>query len=377
MGTLGRTSAPVLLFLLCMSYLARLGAAAPPPPGVVIDHVSASTGMYIGSPSIVILPGGDYLASHDFFGPKSGQSVSATTLVFRSSDRGLSWRRTAELKDQFWSNLFLERGAVYLMGTTYEYGRIVIRRSDDGGFTWSPAAFLSSEPGFHTAPVPMARKNGRIWRAMEYHPTGPWGSFEAFVMSAPVNSNLLDAASWSMTNRVAYPVDAPEGKTWLEGNAIVGPRGTVLDILRVANVEKAAILEVQGKAVQFTGLVDFPGGSKKFTIRYDKKSKRYWTLSNPALDRFPKSRTDPASVRNTLVLMSSKDLKTWQVERTVLSHPDPEQHAFQYVDWQFDGDDIVAASRTAFDDETGGAHRAHDANFLTFHRISNFRSNRR
>jgi hypothetical protein len=45
------------------------------------------------------------------------------------------------------------------------------------------------------------------------------------------------------------------------------------------------------------------------------------------------------------------------------------------VDWQFSGKDILVLSRTAFDDEEGGAHRAHDANFLTFHTIRNFRKN--
>jgi hypothetical protein len=368
----GRLKFISILLFWCAACL----SAASPPPGVVIDHISAETGMYIGSPSIVILPGGDYLASHDFFGPKSGQSVSATTRVFRSSDRGQSWRRTAEMKDQFWSNLFVHRGSVYLMGTTYEYGRIVIRRSTDGGNTWSDPAYLTSQPNFHTAPVPIVEKNGRLWRGMEYHPPGPWGSFEAFVISAPVRANLLDAASWTMTDRMPYPAEsAGEGKTWLEGNAVIDPHGKVLDILRVANIEKAAILKVDGKSLKFDGLIDFPGGSKKFTIRYDKKSKLYWTLSNPALDKYERSKTDPASVRNTLALMSSKDLRSWRVERIVLSHPDPEKHAFQYVDWQFDGKDIVVASRTAFDDDAGGAHRAHDANFLTFHRISQFRSN--
>jgi hypothetical protein len=61
------------------------------------------------------------------------------------------------------------------------------------------------------------------------------------------------------------------------------------------------------------------------------------------------------------------------VESVVLLHPDSEKHAFQYVDWLFEGDDIIAVSRTAYDDGQGGAHRAHDANYLTFHRIANFR----
>jgi len=44
-----------------------------------------------------------------------------------------------------------------------------------------------------------------------------------------------------------------------------------------------------------------------------------------------------------------------------------------YADWQFDGDDLIAAVRTAFDDGQSGAHSNHDANFLTFHRVRNFR----
>ena len=49
------------------------------------------------------------------------------------------------------------------------------------------------------------------------------------------------------------------------------------------------------------------------------------------------------------------------------SHPDPEH-------WLFEGDDLIAASRTAYDDGVGGARNAHDANYLTFHRIGKFRT---
>jgi hypothetical protein len=57
----------------------------------------------------------------------------------------------------------------------------------------------------------------------------------------------------------------------------------------------------------------------------------------------------------------------------LLHHPDRVKHAFQYPDWVIEGDDMLVASRTAFDDGEGGAHRAHDANYLTFHRFKNFR----
>lgn len=339
------------------------------PPGVVIDHEAAASRQYVGSPSIVKCRDGAYVASHDFFGPGSTQSVSALSRVFRSEDKGQSWRRVAEMKDQFWSNLFEHRKALYLLGTTYEYGRVVIRKSTDCGKTWSEASYLTQETGYHTAPVPVAVHEGRIWRGMEWHPEGKWGFFEALAISAPVDADLLKAESWRLEPRVKFPKEtAPVGDHWLEGNVIVAPDGKLINVLRVANKEYVALLR-DGKAE----FVPFAGGAKKFTIRWDKKTRRYWTLSNPALEKYPLSATNPAGVRNTLAIMSSPDLKTWTMHQIVLEHPDVEKHAFQYVDWQFEGKDLIIASRTAFDDEQGGAHRAHDANYLTFHRLKNFR----
>lgn len=43
------------------------------------------------------------------------------------------------------------------------------------------------------------------------------------------------------------------------------------------------------------------------------------------------------------------------------------------MDWQFDGPDIIAVCRTAWDDADSGARNFHDANYLTFHRIADFR----
>ncbi len=49
------------------------------------------------------------------------------------------------------------------------------------------------------------------------------------------------------------------------------------------------------------------------------------------------------------------------------------KYGFQYVDWQFDGNDIIAAVRTGFVDDAGGPHNFHDANYLLFRRIADFR----
>ena len=361
-------------------------------PGVVIDHSPAASGRYIGSPSIVILPDGNYLASHDFFGPESGSKTCATTAIFRSTDRGATWHKRAEVQCAFWSNLLVHRGAVYLMGTTGENGKIVIRRSLDDGKTWTHPntavnGQLTPEGHWHTAPVPVVEHAGRLWRAFEnvdIHQ--PWGvHFRAGVLSVPLDADLLVAPNWTFSNFLPRNAEWLNGDFggWLEGNAVVAPGGEVVDVLRVdvsKLPEKAAILKVSadGSKVFFdpsTGFINFPGGATKFSIRHDPKGHGYWSLANIVT---PQAAGDvginvkPSGIRNTLALVYSRDLRQWQVRETILHHPDITHHAFQYVDWQFDGRDIVAAIRTAYDDGQGGAHTFHDANYLTFYRIKDF-----
>lgn len=113
-----------------------------------------------------------------------------------------------------------------------------------------------------------------------------------------------------------------------------------------------------------------PGGAKKFTIRFDPRTNAYWSLTNPVMGH---TERNAGSVRNTLALLRSDDLIHWQIRCILLHHPDVVHHGFQYPDWVFEGDDLIAAIRTAHDDGLGGARNAHDANYLTFHRFENFR----
>jgi hypothetical protein len=354
------------------------------PPGAVIAYSPAETGQYIGCPGIVILPGGACLASHSFFGPGS---TCDRMRVFRSEDRGETWKHAADIEGQFWSTLFLHNGALYLMGTSAEWGHVVIRRSTDCGKTWTQprdrrTGLLLAEGRYHSAPVPVVVHRGRIWRSMEdMHPTVVWGrNFRAFVMSAPADADLLDADNWTASNRLRFDPAWLQGENpgWLEGNVVVTPEGNLVNILRVHAVPdygKAAVAEISedGRTVSFdpeTGFIEFYGGLTKFTIRYDPVTNRYWSLVNKV--------TNPRNAefqRNVLALVSSADLRNWSVESIILRHREGEallqgdKYAFQYADWQFEGDEIVAASRTAFRD----AHNFHDANYLTFHRVPGFR----
>ena len=382
-----------------------------------IKFQDATTQSYLGSPSILRTPSGDILAVHDYFGPQTTEHERALTSVYRSSDNGETWTNVTHILGAFWSGLFEHQGAIYLLGISRHYGSVVIRRSEDNGNTWTKPRDAKSgllfqggpggeAPNYHCAPVPILKKGGRIYRAVEDCDPRIWGpGFKAIVISADEDSDLLDASNWTMSNKLAYdPAWTPkewgelEAPGWLEGNVVEAPEASpptplpagegsqaraqarlpapqeVWNILRFNStpvVDKAAIVKVHDDGARITfdpesGFIDFPGGMTKFTIRRDPHTGLYLTLSNNNTD--PKHPTQ----RNVLSLHASEDLIHWRHVKTLLEDDLPHSWedsvrytGFQYVDWQFDGDDIVYMVRCAYD----GAHNFHDANRMVFGRV--------
>ena len=364
-----------------------------------IKYQDPATKTYLGSPSIVRLPDGSLLATHDYFGPgspRNHEGMECLTSVYKSTDDGLTWTNVTHIVGAAWSGLFVHRGAVYLLGTAAQRGHIVIRRSDDGGLTWTHpldersgllfrAGPGSTPPNYHCAPVPVLEVDGRLYRAFEdLDPPVFAKGFQSFVISAPADADLLDASNWTMSNKLVYDQDAdppewggPAGAGWLEGNVVQAPNGELWNILRNRTtpvVDKASVVRILDEGRRVTDkpfdYIDLPGGKCKFTIRRDPLTDKYWTLSNPVMN------PELHYQRNVLALFVSDDLRRWRHVKTLMDDDQglsekeaADKIGYQYADWQFDGDDIIYIVRTAWN----GAHNFHDANRITFAKVERFR----
>lgn len=348
--------------------------------GIVIDYlhkddpVFLPRGQYIGSPSVARLDDGRLVASHDLFG---GRGTEDFTRVFRSDDHGETWKHIADVDRAFWGKLFVHRSRLYLLACSRQNGDLLLHHSPDGGDTWgSPVALATGS--YHKAPVPIIVHRGRLWTCVEAQ-TGGWpAGFQAVALSVQEEANLLDRTNWTVSRPLPYsPAWLPDGwgipqkaQGFLEGNAVVDSKGNLLNILRYhvsPHFGKALILNIspEGDSLSFNRVIDFPGGMTKFSIRQHPASGVYWSLANRVTDP-----TKPA-MRSVLTLISSDDLDNWRLVRDVLRDDReiaPQYVAFQYVDWLYDGDDIIFVSRTAYN----GAHNYHDANHMTFHRVRDF-----
>lgn len=348
------------------------------------DGAFLFSGSYLGSPSLVKTADGTLLAAMNVFGKRTPQNL---TQIFRSTDRGESWHYVCDLFPCFWGTLFEHRGDIYMLGLSNEYGDLLIGRSRDGGQSFeTPTVLLRSScsrsiGGLHKGALPVVEYQNRLWTSIEYGTWDTGGHFHFMLLSASVDADLTDAASWVFTDPVAYDPDWPGAavglsKGCIEGNAAVSPEGKLCCLLRyeiencVPSYGKILMLSADPslpeQAMKFEKFVDFNGNKTQFFILRDPVGKRYYGIGNRILDKHS------VRNRNILSLYVSDDLENWKILRDLIdfSDRDPKQVGVQYVSFIFDGADILYLCRTAF----GGAHNYHDSNYITFHKVENFRN---
>ena len=345
------------------------------------DDAYSFSGRYLCSPSLLKHPDGYLLASMDVFAGTLPQNL---TLIFRSDDGGKSWHYVSELMPCFWGKMFIHKNELYMLSCSTEYGDLLIGKSTDGGKTFSaPVTLLRGSngkcgrPGVHKNPQNIMIYNGRIYETLEW---GTWDNHvyghAAMVMSCDANADLLIPENWAFSEPVPFDYFAPELKglekpvMTIEGTLVVSPDGELLNVMRFGMPNHILAYKVNTKdphaPLEYKKVIPFEANLSKFTIKYDSVTKKYYSIASRIHDiNFPKA-------RNLLSLMYSCDLKHWEVATDLIDYRDcdPQIYGFQYVDFEFDGDDIIFLCRTAMNNP----HNYHDANYSTFHKIENFRN---
>lgn len=340
------------------------------------DHAYLFSGQYLASPSIVRHPDGFLLASMDTFFIDYGQNL---TLIFRSDDDGKTWKYVCELFPCFHGKMFVHRDEVYMLAESTEYGDLLIGKSTDGGKTFTEPVVLlrggggkqgPGHAGVHKNPQPVVYFGGRIWNTMEW---GYWGSeygHAAMVMSAPEDSDLMEAANWTFSEPLKYsrdwegvPKSASEGT--IEGS-LVEKDGILYNIMRydmIRSEERYGLVlkykvntEDPDAPLEYEKAVRLPMNHAKFSIKYHERLGKYLVIGSrhTELDR---------NGRRLLSLMASDDLENWDlvtdiVDRRELGY----DSGFQYVDYLIEGNKILYLCRTGIN----RPKNFHDSNYITF-----------
>lgn len=345
------------------------------------DDAYAFSGRYLCSPSLVRHPDGYLLASMDLFAGKHPQNL---TLIFRSDDNGESWHYVSELMPCFWGKLFVHKKELYMLACSTEYGDLLIGKSMDGGKSFSaPITLLrgsngkNGNDGVHKNPQNVFYHNGRIYETLEW---GAWENKEychaAMVMSCDENDDLMCPENWSFSeprrfSQFDFSMKNLTNTTMtIEGTLTLSPDGKLLNIMRFGKYHHALAYEVNvsdhDAPLTYSHCFQFPANYSKFMIKYDDISHRYYSIGTMAYD------PNNIATRDYLALLVSRDLEHWEVVCDLHNYCgiDTEHIGFQYVDFEFENEDIIYLCRTAIN----GAHNFHDSNYATFHRIKNFRN---
>lgn len=347
------------------------------------DDFYGYSGRYLSSPSIVRLPSGRLLIGHDVFGDGPQQGL---TILYTSADEGETWSFLNELYPLFWAKFFVHQGKLFVIGLLRLYGDLVVSCSEDEGATWREPTILMHgdngyQAGMHQNVTPVLRYGGRIYTGIE---CGSWGqrnsrAFGHMLLSAPAECDLMAKENWEFTPMAFFdPAKAElptaEYVTAMEGNAVAGPDGEIYCLLRMdpVNCERKAPINkaIMTKLIDFEHPLEFVdvihprvGIRHKFFIQQDAKTGLYFMLHNEEMEK-------NIGRRCIISLSVSENLKDWRKLRTLLDCTRLPRNGVSYPAFIIDGEDILYVSRSAF----GNLRSEHDNNYITFHRLKNFRA---
>lgn len=315
--------------------------------------------------------------SHEISKLRNHVEVATCTLLKKSVDDGKTWETVGCADSMRWASLFALNGKLYLEGNRTGKGNVQIAAYDPANGSFECVDLDLQVMG--SAPCAVAVANGRVYLA-----------HNGAVISANVNDDLFKNESWTVSNnpndlvsredyeKLSGKVTDPTKRFWFEeGNVVEGPTGELYAVYRIDATPTwghAAIfrLSKDGKTLSLIescgSIIDFPSNQSKFMIKRDPKTGMYVTFTSLPTADFTHQ-------RNVLGLVVSDDLFHWKVIDVLLvdrqmmnTQLSVYSHAFQYVDFVFDGDDILFIVR----ESAGDTCTYHDGTFVTIYTIYDY-----
>lgn len=332
--------------------------------------------------------------------------------IYRSTDNGDTWSHQCKLPTYHCGSFFSMGNALYLLYADFRHdNKTRIRKSTNDGVDWSEPVVIHKQ-ALWDGNGAWARHKGYLYKPLdESQPENANGPRSMpRVLRIRLGTSPMVPANWQLSERPNFDFPPPpevrdvqveKGRVRRnnnEGNCVVGPDGKLRVIYRhferTRGIFSATVFyDEQNHTQHFRNVYnpdppeggencysDFPGACSGFHIRYDEKSGKYIALANPVTGdtSYPDGR--PLGIyrcmRNILVMMESDDLVHWRIAKHLLKddkentwEESVKKNGFQQVNFEFQGDDLIWISRTAYD----GVANLHDANRITFHRLPNFR----
>lgn len=312
----------VQLAVLALAVMAS-AVAQERPPWVVVDAPEMKQWDELRRPALVVLPDGSYVAKYEHEGHYSNQ---IGTRICVSRDRGATWERVATLDVPRLASLLAIGERLYLLGVDGSgrtpRGHVVIRRSDDGGRTWTAAVDeatgrIRGESELESASVPSVIAAGRIWRPFARSFYRGATRAHALLASAPVDADLLRADSWRWSEEL--PLAEPEAPRVAGSYLIDDGAGPPRLVLRSFGFDcvGVALPSADGWKLALDERdpsITVPRNARGWEPRRDPLTQRWFALVNPKPVEESKSAFDGGRVE----LMSSSDAVTWDVRSTLL-----------------------------------------------------------
>lgn len=391
---------------------------------------SYSPGICIAENGRIIVTAGtsgsdEAMAQFEVKGRRYGGYVQGR--IFVSDDGGITFRQTKTFPFMH-ARPFTAGKSIYVLGQCND---LMIIRSDDNGETWSEPCKLTEGEDWHQAPCNVEYRNGFVYIVMEKRSprkiTG-WmvNNIAPVLMRGRTGDDLTDRESWTFASELYFDeavckdeldyhgipfhwttpdtyVEVAPGRGcaeigWLETNIVIlrdrnhylydrdtihlymrahtgmTNYGAIAKVIENGDGSMTTMLEKvpSGKKLVY---LPIPGGQMKFHIIFDETSGLYWLLSTQSTDSMtradvlpPERYNLPDNERRRLVLHFSRNCFDWCFAG-VVAMGEEEKMSRHYAAMAVRDNDLLVVSRSG--DEK--AISAHDTNFVSFHRIRDFR----